>query len=252
MNRFICVYQNVRGINSKLSNLYLKSFSCDYSVIAFTESWLKPATFDLEVFCDKWCFSSSAFFNSIFTDFFLARAKCGYRVCSLVYCGYSNFYNLLYIPPNYNSDVYSEHARIIGDVMKMMSTRDIILVCDDFNIPDVAWRFCLESGFMVPANFVQNNTFFDALSELGLMQLNKYFNTSNRLLDLVYSNVSDLAVRRTEPFVTPEDGYHPTLRIDVDMGDDCSSKGSSGPILKSYDFKRANFYILQNPLLSVR
>lgn len=174
MNRFTCLYQNVRGINSKLSNLYLKSFSCDYSVIAFTESWLKPTTFDLEVFCDKYQVYRKdrlirrgggvlvAVHSSIpsLIISFSQEPSVEILCVRLSIAGIFIFITCSYIPPNSNSEIYSEHGRIIGSVMEMMSTRDIILVCGDFNIPDVSWRFCSESSFMVPANFARIEYFF--------------------------------------------------------------------------------------------
>lgn len=111
-----------------------------------------------------------------------------------------------------------EHARIIGVVLDMMSLRDIIIVCGDFNIPEVSWFRCPDRGFMVPTCFGRLGQFFDRLSEFGLLQLNSVYNISNRLLDLVYSNVSDMAVHRVLPFVFPEDSYHPTLTVNVDLG----------------------------------
>ena len=46
-------YQNVRGLNSKLRNLFLNSFSFDYNIIALTETWLRPNTLDAEILCDN-------------------------------------------------------------------------------------------------------------------------------------------------------------------------------------------------------
>ena len=114
----------------------------------------------------------------------------------LTFCGVNMFIICSYIPPNSDIDVYLEHASIIGEVLELMSLRDIIFICGDFNIPDVSWHHCSERGFMVPSSCNRLNNFFDILSGFGLMQFNNVFNVSNRLLDLVYSNVSDLALHQ--------------------------------------------------------
>lgn len=259
------IYQNVRGLNTKLSDLYLNSFSCNFSVIVFTESWLKPTTCDLEVFCSNYNVYRKdrllrkgggvlvAVHSSIpsslvsISGIFVTECLC----VRLTFCGVNVFIICSYIPPNSDVEVYLEHARIIGEVMELMSLRDIIFICGDFNIPDVSWHHCSERGFMVPSSCNRLNNFFDILSGFGLMQLNNVFNVSNRLLDLVYSNVSDLALHRTLPFVLPEDKYHPTLRVNIDLAFNDSLIDSTGQVNHFFNFKRANFISLRNSLLDV-
>lgn len=36
------------------------------------------------------------------------------------------------------------------------------------------------------------------------------------MLDLVFSNVSEISIVKVDPFVIPEDIYHPTLLISLD------------------------------------
>ena len=45
-------YQNIRGLNSKILDLYLNSFSFDFDVIVFTETWLRAHISDSELFCN--------------------------------------------------------------------------------------------------------------------------------------------------------------------------------------------------------
>lgn len=46
-------YQNVRGLNTKLTRLYTDSFDYASSVTEFTETWLKRSILDSEIlFCN--------------------------------------------------------------------------------------------------------------------------------------------------------------------------------------------------------
>ena len=47
------LYQNVRGLNSKLRQTYLKSFGSDFKVFIFTETWFKPEIYDTGIFSDR-------------------------------------------------------------------------------------------------------------------------------------------------------------------------------------------------------
>ena len=46
---FKIVYQNVCGLRSNLSSLYISSFDFEFDGIAFTETWLNGNIFDSEV-----------------------------------------------------------------------------------------------------------------------------------------------------------------------------------------------------------
>lgn len=246
-------------------DVYLKSFSCDLSVIAFSETWLKPTTGNLEIFCSNY---------QVFRDDRLERRGGGVLIavhCSipsslvctpdvfnietvcvrLTFSLMNIFIICAYIPPSFDPSVYSDFARILEAVNDLMSPRDVFIVCGDFNIPDVSWLRCSERGFMVPSSQGRMNHFFDAVSSLGLMQINNVFNVSNRLLDLIYSNVNELSVLRTVPFVSPEDKYHPTLLFKLDLCVNDNSTRSFPLFSRSFNFTRANFGILRESLNNV-
>jgi hypothetical protein len=47
-------YQNVRGTNSKTHGILRRVVNTNYSIIAFSESWLKPGVFSREIFDDRY------------------------------------------------------------------------------------------------------------------------------------------------------------------------------------------------------
>ncbi|XP_075150875.1 uncharacterized protein LOC142224983 [Haematobia irritans] len=79
--------------------------------------------------------------------------------------------------------------------------------------------------------------------------LNSVTNYFGRFLDLIFSNVSDINVSRVDPFVTPEDVYHPTLALSLNVN------GSMDKLISQdclrYDFKRTDFSILHDLLSRV-
>ena len=43
------IYQNVRGLRTKISDLYLQSFTMECEILALSETWLKEGIFDTEL-----------------------------------------------------------------------------------------------------------------------------------------------------------------------------------------------------------
>lgn len=50
LNELLIYYQNVRGLNTKLSILSSSLDVSDYDILIFTETWLKDSTRDSEIF----------------------------------------------------------------------------------------------------------------------------------------------------------------------------------------------------------
>lgn len=246
-------------------DVYLKSFSCDLSVIAFSETWLKPTIGNLEIFCSNYqVFRNDrierrgggvliAVHSSIPSSLVLIPDVFNIEtVCVRLTFSYMNIFVICsYIPPSLDSSVYSDFACILEAVNDLMSARDVFIVCGDFNIPDVSWLRCSEGGYMVPSSHGRMNNFFDVVSSLGLMQINNVFNVSNRLLDLIYSNINELSLLRTVPFVSPEDKYHPTLLFKLDLCVNDNSDRTFQLFSRSFNFSRANFGILRESLNNV-
>lgn len=253
----------MRGLNTKLANVFRNSVECCYDVIAFTETWLNPDIFDSEIFCSDFdvyrndrlnnrgggvliavhcsipseCFVLS---NDIYVEFICVRLsfknKFIYITCS-------------YIPPKSDISVYLKHANLIGEVESKLTTNDFIVTLGDFNIPSVNWIFCPDVGRLMPFSISNDlNTFFDFLFDLCLFQFNNIPNIKNRFLDLVFSNFPNICVSRSLAFVTPEDNYHPTLLICFDITD-YSAIPYSNDSVKSFNFGRANFDQLKSSLL---
>lgn len=173
-------------------------------------------------------------------------------VCVRLSFPYMNVFILCaYIPPNLDFNVYSEFAHSVEIINDGMSCSDVFIVCGDLNIPSVSWIHCPERGNMAPTCSGKMKDFFDNMSSLGLMQFNDVFNESNRLLDLVFSNIGEVSLLRVAPFVFPEDKYHPTLLLKLDVGIDDNANLPYMPVSQSFNFSRTNFNSLRDSLYNV-
>lgn len=260
------LYQNVRGLNTKLPGVYRNSVGCGYDIIAFTETWLTADIFDSEIFCNE--------FNTYRRDRYgvIREKKRGGGVLISVNCSISSdlvmsstdieveficvrlafrgqyiYVTCSYIPPRSSLNVYLKHANLIGDIVSRLAANDIILVMGDFNLPRVSWTLCPDVSRLVPVSPSSDmDTFFDILFESCLIQFNNIPNVGNRCLDLVFSNSSNISVSRSSPFVCPEDGYHPTLLISFDVIDCSSEPCSDVGSIEHFDFGRTNYDVLRN------
>ncbi|XP_075167691.1 uncharacterized protein LOC142239811 [Haematobia irritans] len=134
----------------------------------------------------------------------------------------------------------------------MASLSDIILVLGDFNMPGILWDTCSESGDLIPSSLGALGSFFDSLFEFGLRQVNEIRNNNGRLLDLVFCNCFDVSVSRTAPYVTPEDGYHPTLHVSFEFTDMVVSRTDGGTHGSRFSFRNTDFGLLSERLLNTR
>ena len=114
------------GLNSKLYQLYLNSFSftMDVKVIVFTETWLKPNVLDSEIFCssftiyrrDRRLFAGGlliAIQNSCFSELviipdFIWAYNIKFLAVRIVFASQTIFMTCSYIPPQSKSDIYNQ------------------------------------------------------------------------------------------------------------------------------------------------
>lgn len=48
------LYQNVRGLKSKINEVFRNSLSCEQHVLCLTETWLNSSVSSSELFCDSY------------------------------------------------------------------------------------------------------------------------------------------------------------------------------------------------------
>ena len=120
----------MRGLNSKLKNLYLNSFSFNSSVIVFTETWLNPSIYNTEIF-----FSTYSIFRrdrdgkgggvliAVKTDLFaevisLPSSIAAYNIefisVRIIFQCKTYFITCSYIPPQSDVNIYTYHVEAIS------------------------------------------------------------------------------------------------------------------------------------------
>ena len=110
-----------------------------------------------------------------------------------------------------------QHTDLIDNVASRLGTNDTLIVLGDFNLPTLTWSFCDDIGRLMPfSSSGCLNDFLGILFELSLVQNNNIPNVSGRYLDLIFSN-TNLSLCRSVPFVFPEDKFHPTLLLHLDI-----------------------------------
>ena len=255
-------YQNVRGLNTKLSNLYLKRFGLEYDIVAMTETWLNSSVQNSEIFCSnynlfrkdregrigggvliavKFTYHSEFVSNELFEDIEFVCVKIGLPGNNRLFISCS------YIPPNSNMDVYNKHSTAIHEISQLLDSSDYLVVLGDFNLPNINWIIDDNSWRCSPST--STNNFLDELFGLSLSQINKIMNNNNRLLDLVFVNDNTFSsVARALPLTLPEDLHHPSLDLSFET---CIKKSSCSRSSRIHCFKKADWNKLRSLLSSV-
>lgn len=254
----------MRGLNTKLSEMYQESFFHRFSVIAISETWLSGNVSDAEIFDTS--------FYSVFRcdrDFANTNLSRGGGVCLAVSTEYhpvdlklkniTAFHNLhcvdivgvkirsnyfscyiftIYIPPNSPVDTYSDTFDAISSLLILYGSNMILL--GDFNIPD----FVNSMETSTSSNVIC--TLNEFMSLFALSQFNSTLNVNRRLLDLVLANFPCDVTQADDPIVRV-DAHHPPLVISFT----CCLPGQNNKnktIGYYYNYKRADLVSLYQDL----
>lgn len=159
------------------------------------------------------------------------------------------FITCSYIPPNSPHVMYTKHADAIKSVASSAQSNDSVFVFGDFNMPSISWKYLPEDKYCVQTNHNSNFVeFFNTIYDLNLYQINGICNTNSRILDLVFVNdVDDCCIKRSSPITTPEDGYHPTIEVEISTPKYIGALNSKRE--KVFSFKETN-YVMFNELMA--
>lgn len=196
------LYQNVRGLNTKLSSRFVDSFNFNFHFIVITETWLK----DSELLCSKYqTFRCDRTDISKETGGGVLIAVANELPCEQInvssyphieflaikvrFRNKSIFISCSYIPPNPDVSLYACKASAIKYAFNSSKVQDTLVVLGDFNLPFISWNMSSESNFLVP--YIANggvNNFLEALFSYGVFQVNGVKNIACKFLDLIFVN----------------------------------------------------------------
>ena len=260
-NIFITAYyQNVRGVNGIINELFLQLLITHYDIIAFTETYLKMHVDSNEIFpSDK--------FDTYRCD---RLGKAGGGVCIAIrnpsrYKILPNNFNVLtrtysqidivgidlkfssnsistiiviYIPPQVGSDYFE---LFLIDLAVYLFNKTNIIIMGDFNVRSYV-------------SHDLNNNKCRALNEffngLDIVQVNNIRNCDNVLLDLVAlsSSLNCRVNRDNYPLTKNEDKYHPPLSIELEFVVSKTKCFHPNRSSRGYNYRKANLPALYNAI----
>ncbi|XP_055614967.1 uncharacterized protein LOC129761281 [Toxorhynchites rutilus septentrionalis] len=232
-------YQNVRGLRTKIDDLYVAVCDCNYDVIMLTESGLDDSINSIQLFgaefnvfrCDRSPSNSS---KSRFGGVLIAVARhfsavsvqtrngnSLEQICvSTTIRGKRILLCAVYIPPDRSRDVgvYDSHLASVRELCDRASSDDTVLVCGDYNQPHIAWE--LHANSVVDLNpsltSAASAVLLDGITFLGLQQRNFIRNFRGRTLDLVFCAPDiNIAINESVSPLLAVDLHHPPLVLSL-------------------------------------
>lgn len=226
------LYQNVRGLRTKLSNLYVESFNINHQVLVFTETWLNNNFLSTEILCNKFnifrrdretygggvliAVANSLYAERVNIDSFVDIEF----IAVVIKLKHKRFLvTCSYIPPSSPQSLYIQHAEAIKHIAQFSNELDTLIVMGDFNLPSLSWKFVPEDKYYVPIKLSDSSKdFINMLQDMGLFQINGVINDFSKILDLILvTDKDDCNVNRTIPVTTPEDRFHPAIELIINL-----------------------------------
>ncbi|XP_055381850.1 uncharacterized protein LOC129612327 [Condylostylus longicornis] len=266
-------YQNVRGLRTKTNEIHKNSLLLDFDVYLLSETWLHNSIDSLELFDHSYVvfrkdrlhtvsdnvnipkgggvllalkniFNASEFNLSQFPSLEVVAIKIRFAKKSL-------FFICCYIPPNSSCETYHNLVEAVDYISSLANAEDDLIICGDFNLPHISWKSVDEENYMTPAYISSNAeaTLIDGFNSYDLQQISNTFNSSGRMLDLIFT--SDWVNAFYSPIFTPLtkiDNYHPPIGFSYNYDSPINSRPN---ISFGYNFARVDFVGLKNYFFTV-
>ena len=265
-NDLNCVYQNVRGLNTKTEAFYNSICHSEYDLIGITESWIQDNIFSTKLFDDRYVvFRHDRDLAGLgvsrgggvilavkrelkATPIDLHIIHSNVRKVDIVGCklhlNFSTLYFLvIYIPPLLTNNEFMLLFECI-ETLKFIYGNNLVIM-GDFNVPNFFNQNINDQKVEILNNFS---------NLLGIDQFNDVVSEYNSVLDLVFSNVNCRINREQIPLVN-EDRHHPSLNISLSCkGNIICNSAQNFPVNLTqikYNFRKANFPLLYDTMLKV-
>ena len=146
---------------------------------------------------------------------------------------------LTYIPPHVPADYFE---LFLNDLSTYLIDKTNILIMGDFNV---------RSYVDTDLNQTKCRAVVDFFKSLNITQINKVANCDDVLLDLVAATpeLNGSVSRETDPLAR-EDGYHPSLSIELTYNITKLKRFPTLPGRRSYNYRKANLPALYNAIFS--
>lgn len=183
-------------------------------------------------------------FSALGIEFLAVKIRLG--SCSL-------FLTCSYIPPSSHLHVYNNHVSAINSTFHPAKSSDILIALGDFNLPLIKWNPFIDSNYLVPVfGSGSVNECIESLLVNGLFQVNNVYNSFGKLLDLIFVNQpKETFLMSTDALVLPEDRFHPTIELKINLYPSLTSTSEKIKKLKEFCFIKTDYLKLNSLLSSV-
>lgn len=251
-------YQNIRGMNTKLSAIYTELSAGEFDVIVLTETWLSELIYDSE-FCniDRYVVYRRDRCNPLVrrgggvlilvSRAFSSRLRLDWSTSAedLWVTLYTNSHRKInlcvaYFPPGTGFESYGEHLDRIDQLVAAGDSSDAFLVVGDYNLPFIEWTL-QRDGSCLPILSRRGAIALRLLNTIdfcNLTQFNSIVNSQSRVLDLVLCTEKCIVTKCDFPLSTV-DVYHPPLNLCLPSQIVKSMDSNLGFV--DYDFNSCNY-----------
>jgi hypothetical protein len=224
-------YENVRGLRTKQLKLYENVFSVDYDIIRLTEVWLNDLYCDHDLFpeyytavCSDWESVNDTHDGSVLIALSsrVHSYKCHYCLESCDECTWVEIptsdcppvFIDYYFPPDTIPDVITNYFCFLEN--KLDTHNFLVIIVGDFNSPGFDWKCGLPQPNCHSYSKLKGDAIFTSTYILNLTQCLDTDGRSN-LLDLIFSNLSDLCITPVDPGLIKPEYFHPPLNIKIHL-----------------------------------
>jgi hypothetical protein len=239
VNSLDIYYQNVRGLRTKQLELYDNVWSTDHNIIRLTDTWLNDMCYDHNLFpdghtvfhSDRVCTNKSRGGGVLIA--LSPRVRSCKRRCdleSLEECVWveiptNDGLNLLignhYFSPDTKPEVITNYFRFLETNLDSQHFR--VFPMGDFNTPRFDWMRGLSQANCHYYSKLRGDTIYTSTCLLDLTQRIDAAG-SGSLLDLEFTNFSELYINFIDSGIIKTDAYHPPFVIDVFLPFDASTR----------------------------
>jgi len=280
-------YQNVRGLRTKTVQFYNDVIINDYEVIIITETWLSEGILSEELFPPGYVIhrrdrDSRATGKTRGGGVLIAVKSCFQTVSyetpgslveelwiGLSFEDHRYVIGVVYIPPGSTLGLYEEHIETINYVRDNLPNTDVVVV-GDYNLPGFikSYKICDSNNSQFREECFSFATLFNSSDSLvfvstnqrelllhdcvafhDFVQINNIVNANNTILDLVFTNQSNIIVNASSSYLTHADSHHPPLEIV--LCDDEITTTTDADELCVFNFYKADYEKLNDYLGNV-
>ena len=269
-------YQNVRGLRTKIDQVFLTTHDTNFDVIFLTETGLDDKINSLQLFgtsfnvfrCDRNpCNSNKSGFGGGVLIAIAQRYPSTIvqtvngnhleQVCvNATIRGIKLMLCCLYIPPDKsrNADIIDAHISSVGELCDKCPEGATLVVCGDFNQPHIVWELGISGSQNSAAAQLPcaSAALLDGINFLNLSQMNTQRNYLGRLLDLVLCSTDCLlSVDCCTTPLLPVDPHHPPLEISLPVRRRYANSEPAECDIPKLNYRKIDFASLMEYLHSI-